>query len=136
MKNLFKAKEILSRGHTCVLTNGEDVIVTDERGVAPLLKWLDEEKNFEEYSAADKVIGKAAAYFYVTMGIKKIWASVISKPAAQVFEEYKIEYWYDSIVDAIINRKGDGFCPMESAVMNIDNPEEAIEVIRNKVNSI
>lgn len=136
MKNLFKAKEILSHSHTCVLVNDEDIIITDERGVAPLVKWLNAGERFDKFSVADKVVGKAAAYLYVALGVKKIWTAIISKPATEVFEKYGIEYWYDTMVEAIINRKGDGFCPMESAVMGIDNPEEAIAAIKIKLNNI
>lgn len=136
MKNLFKAKEILNQGHTCVVCNGEQIITTDERGVAPLVKWFDNGEDFSCYSVADKVVGKAAAFFYVALGVQKIWASVISRPAAEVFEKFGIEYWYDTMVDAIINRKGDGFCPMESAVAAIDNPDEAIIAVKNKLKNI
>ena len=136
MKNLSEAKKILGQGHTCALVSDEDVITTDERGVLPLVKWIDEGKNFDKYSVADKVVGKAAALLYVTLGVKIIWAGVISEPAARVFEAHGVEYWYDTLTDAIINRKGDGFCPMETAVRDIDSPEEALVVIKNKLNSI
>lgn len=136
MKNLSEAKRILSDGHTCVLMSDNDVITTDERGVLPLVKWIDEGRNFDNYSAADKVVGKAAALLYVSLGVKRIWAGVISKPAAQMFENHGIEYWYDTLTDAIINRKGDGFCPMETAVMDIDSPEEALVAIKNKLNEL
>lgn len=136
MKNLLKAKAVLSQGYTCVGYDGKDIITTNERGVTPLVNWLDSGDCFGGYSFADKVVGKAAAFCYVAMGVKKIWATVISKSAAAVFEKYGIEYWYDTIVDAIVNRAGDGFCPMESAVMEIDDPEEAISVVKNKLNRI
>ena len=136
MKNLSEAKRILSDGHTCVIVSDNDIIITDERGVMPLVRWIDEEKNLRGYCAADKVIGKAAALLYVILGVKKIWAGVISKPAARVFEKHGIEYWYDTLTDAIINRKGDGFCPMETVVRDIDSPEEALVAIKNKLNSI
>lgn len=136
MKNLSEAKKILAQGHTCVLVSDEYIITTDERGVLPLVKWIGQGKTFDGYSAADKVVGKAAALLYVTLGVKILWAGVISKPAAQVFERYGIEYWYDTLTDAIINRKGDGFCPMETAVRDIDSPEEALVAIKNKLNQL
>ena len=136
MKNLSEAKKILAQGHTCVLVSDKDIITTDERGVLPLVKWIDQGKSFDGYSAADKGVGKAAALLYVTLGVKIIWAGVISKPAAQVFEQFGIEYWYDTLTDAIIIRKGDGFCPMETAVRDIDSPEAALVAIKNKLNNL
>ncbi|MBR0324215.1 MAG: DUF1893 domain-containing protein, partial [Bacteroidales bacterium] len=32
---------------------------------------------------------------------------------------------YDKVVERIINRKGDGLCPMETLCLNVENPEEA-----------
>ncbi len=136
MDNLFQAKKIINEGHTCVLCNGEDIVLSDERGVKPLVEWVKDGRTFSGYSAADKVVGKAAALLYVTLRVKIIWAGVISKPAAEVFEKYGIEYWYDTLADAIINRKGDGFCPMETAVKDIDSPEEALVAIQNKLNEL
>ncbi|MBQ8782496.1 MAG: DUF1893 domain-containing protein [Clostridia bacterium] len=133
MNDLIKAKELLKGDCTCVLCKGESVVTSDERGVLPLVKWIDEGKSFVGYSVADKVVGKAAALLYVTLGVKTVYAPVISKGAAKVLEKYCIEYWYDTLADAIINRKGDGFCPMETAVKEIDTPEEALVAIKNKL---
>ncbi|MBQ8228085.1 MAG: DUF1893 domain-containing protein [Clostridia bacterium] len=133
MNDLIKAKELLKEGYTCVFCKGKDITTTTERGVLPLVKWIDEGKCFKGYSAADKVVGKAAALLYVILGAQKIYTSVISKKATDVFEKYGIEYWYDTLADAIINRKGDGFCPMETAVGNIETPDEALTAIKNKL---
>lgn len=136
MKDLFKAKELLKNGHTCVLCKDDSVITTNERGVMPLVEWIDEGKVFTGYSVADKVIGKAAALLYVTLGVKKVYTPVLSQKASDVFEEHQIEYWYDTLTQAIINRKGDGFCPMETVVKTTDDPEEALKLIKNKLNEI
>ncbi|MBQ8622115.1 MAG: DUF1893 domain-containing protein [Oscillospiraceae bacterium] len=37
------------------------------------------------------------------------------------------------MVDGIINRKGNGPCPFEAAVMEIQDSQEALEAIRNKL---
>ena len=36
-------------------------------------------------------------------------------------------------VDAIVNRAGDGPCPIESAVADIDDPQEALVAVRQKL---
>ena len=136
MTDLQKAKSLLNGDVTCALCKGERVYITKERGVKPLLTWIDSVEDFSSFSEADKVVGKAAAFLYVILGVRAIWAGVMSKPAAQVLERYGIEYWYDTLTDAIINRKGDGFCPMETAVKEIDTPEEALVTIKNKLNNM
>ena len=39
----------------------------------------------------------------------------------------------DEKVDAIFNRTNTGFCPMESAVWDIDEPEKAPDAIKKKL---
>ena len=131
MNDLVKtAKQLLTEGsYTCVLYDGTHTLSATQRGVQPLLQWLDAEQNLTSYVAADRVVGKAAAYLYVLLGITAVHAGVISRPALAVLERYGIKASYDTIVDAIQNRTKDGFCPMERAVWEIDDPKEAHRAI-------
>ena len=88
--------------------------------------------NFKEAAAADKVIGKAAAYLYVLLGVSDIYAYVISQPALDVLNRYGIRVQYETLVPAVRNRTDTGFCPMETAVLPVDEPEQALEILRAK----
>ena len=127
MKDLLKtAKNLLTEGgYTCVLYDGTHFLTATQRGVQPLLQWMDTRQGFGSYVAADRVVGKAAAYLYVLLGITAVHAGVISRPALTVLERYGIEASFETLVDAIQNRTKDGFCPMERAVWEIDDPQEA-----------
>lgn len=136
-ENLKKAKSILqNNGYTCVLYNGTEMLHSQQRGVKPLLEWLESDRDFSFYCAADKVIGKAAAMLYVIMGIKEVYADVISDYAADIFEKYGISYSFTNKVDAIRNRTNTGFCPMEEATKNIQNPYEALTKIKLKLEQL
>ena len=128
--NLEKAKMLLVKtDSTCVLCNG-DIILTDKRrGVRPLLDLLEGNADVAGFAAADKVVGKAAAYLYCLLNIKCLYAQVISQPALDVLSKTDIDVEYDQLVPAIQNRTKDGFCPMESAVLNVHSPEEALPAI-------
>ena len=129
-----KAKELLeSNGYTCVLTDGTEIYTSTQRGVKPLVEFLESGTAFAGFSAADKVVGRATAYLYVLLGVKELFAQVISKPALAVLQENGIAVECGSLVDNIINRKGDGICPFESAVMDIAAPQEAYAAIRKKM---
>ncbi len=132
MKDMLnKAKELLvENDYTCVVIKDDAVFVSSERGVKPLLQWYEAKTDLEAGFAVDKVIGKAAAYIYVLLKIKEVYAYVISRPAYEVFQKYNIAISYDCMVDAIVNRTKTGFCPMETAVIGIDNPEAALEAIK------
>lgn len=103
------------------------------RGVKPLVSWLESGKDFSGFSAADKVVGKATAYLYQLLGVKNVYAQVMSRSALAVLEQGGIGASYQKLVPNIINRKGDGICPFEEAVLDIHNPEEAKKAIDKKM---
>lgn len=131
MEPLNNAKELLKTTNStiAVVSNGE-VFTSQERGVKPLLHLLTEKKGFlKGASVADKVIGKAAALLMVLGEIKEVHTLIISEPAIKVFEKYNIPCFYDKKVDRIVNRTGDGLCPMETLCLDVEEPKEAFEKI-------
>lgn len=129
-KELDKAKMLLDRtDNTCVLCSGQVIITDRRRGVRPLLDLLESDADVNGFTVADKVVGKAAAYLYCLLKVKCLFARVISQPALDVLQQAGIETEYDQLVPAIQNRTKDGFCPMESAVLDIHSPEEALSAI-------
>lgn len=130
-----KSSLITSASTIAVVSNGE-VFTSQERGVKPLLRLLTEKKGFlKGASVADKVIGKAAALLMVLGEIKEVHTHIISEPAIQVFENHNIIFYYDEKVTRIVNRIGDGLCPMESLCLDIDDPKEAFLAIKNKLSA-
>lgn len=131
---MTKAKELLeANDYTCVIQRDKNIYTSKERGVKPLLAWLDEGVDFAGFSAADKVVGKAAAFLYVLLKVDEVYAKVISVPAVKVLKEHGITIVYDEKVEAIRNRTNTGFCPMETAVWEIGEPMAALKAIRSKV---
>lgn len=119
----------------CIIKDGE-IYKSRERGVKPLLSLLDNGHDVKNATCADKVVGMAAAYLYVLLGVSSVYACIISEKAKSVFEKYHITYGYDECVPAIINRTGDGFCPMESAVSDAEDPEKALVLIKQKLKQL
>lgn len=135
-KNLNYIKDILSKeNHTIVILKKDaSVLTSDDRGVSPLIKLLKEDKlQLQDSIIADKVVGKAAALLMIFGGVKEVYTPIISKPAIKVFNINNVKINYDIEVDRIINRKGDGLCPMETLCLDIDNPKEAFERLSNKI---
>ena len=118
---------------TCVLCRGADMVTDTRRGVAPLLALLDSGRDYSGYAAADKVVGKAAAFLYLRLGVRAVYAPVMSVPAEQMLTAHGVEAVYDHRPAAIRNRAGDGFCPMERAVWDITDPAEAETAVRQKL---
>lgn len=137
-RDIEKAKKILKNGdYTCVLVKGDIILTSVDRGVKPLLNWYSN-NDIRGCSAADKVVGKAAAFLYVLLGVKSVYAAVISRLSLAVFQKYGIDVSFDEIVDMIRDRTGTGYCPMEQATINISEPEAALAAIKEvlrKLNS-
>lgn len=132
--DLTTAREHLTAGdYTCVIRKGDREYTTYERGVKPLVRWLTEGTDLRGFSAADKVVGKATAYLYCLLGVKEVYAHVMSQAAARVLEENGITASQGKLVENIINRQGTGICPFEAAVLDIHTPGDALTAIRAKM---
>lgn len=161
--NLLYAKSILeAEGCTLVLFNGVTTVKSTSRGVAFLLELAENaadpsapdnnkggrlcapaggahnaaEKPYGGFSAADKVVGKGAAFLYVLLGVDAVYAHVMSVVAKEVLVKHGIAVFCDNCPADIINRGGTGPCPIEEAVMNIDDPQIALGAIKEKLLSL
>ncbi|MBQ2906997.1 MAG: DUF1893 domain-containing protein [Bacteroidales bacterium] len=121
-------KEILLKDFNTIAIYKSDgsLVVSHDRGVAPLMNLLKNDKSqLKDSIVADKVIGKAAALLMAYAHVKEVYTPIVSSPALKVFKEHNICIHYDMEVERIINRKGDGLCPMETLCLDVDNPEDA-----------
>lgn len=124
--DLENCKAILeSENLTCVVKRGDKILKTNDRGIKPFMQWIENGENLKGAVAADKVVGKAAAFLMEKAGLCAVYAAVLSEPAEAVLKNAGITYRYTHLVPRIQNRAGDGLCPMESAVMDADNAESA-----------
>lgn len=80
---------------------------------------------------ADKAVGKAAAACMVTGGVKHVHADVMSEPALTLLQRHGVMARCGQLVDHIINRTGDGWCPMEKLSRDEDDPAVIIQKIQN-----
>lgn len=132
--DLITAKNLLETGsYTCVLCRDNTIYTATERGVKPLVRWLTEELEATDFSAADRVVGRATAYLYRLLGVKEVYAQVMSRAAAEVLEAGRICHSCEKLVDNIINRQGTGICPFEAAVLHIQDSQTALTAIREKM---
>lgn len=134
MSDIEKARELLkSGGYTCVLCKAETLYTSEKRGVVPVLEKLEQNIDLKGFSAADKVVGKAAAMLFHLAGVAVLYSEIMSVPAKEYLEKTGIEFTYGTLTDRIINRSGDGLCPMETAVSGISDPDEGLKAIKNKL---
>lgn len=136
-EDLIRACGILRENNcTLVLCRGDELYSSCERGIKPLVELMESGKSLIGYSAADKAVGKAAAFLYVLLGVKSVWAGILSEKAKEVFKRYSVDVSFDKLVPAVKNRSGKGLCPMEQAVEDITSPEEALIKIIKTLKSL
>lgn len=134
MTELELAKQELTAGDwTCVIRKDGEITTSKERGVKPLLGFLDDGKDLRGAFAADKVVGAGAAFLYVLLGVREVYAGVMSEPAKQVLTEHGVQTKCDQLVPRIWNRAGTGSCPIEEAVSGEQEPQEALKKIRARL---
>ena len=137
MTDIQRAKSLLAEGeYTVVLCRGDDTHTDTRRGVAPLLALLDRGEDVTAYSAADKVVGKAAAFLYLRLGVTAVHAGVMSAPARDLLAAHGVAVTCDTLVPAIRNRAGDGYCPMETVTLPLTDPTEAEAAIRKRLKEL
>ncbi len=136
-KLLENAKEILIKNqYTCVLVNEKEEYHSCARGVKPLLEFLECGKDFSGFYAADKTVGLGAAHLYILLGVKSVWAKVLSEPAHMLLDKNNISVFYETKAPFIINREGNGKCPIEKAVTGVECSKEALLVIKQTLEKL
>ena len=133
MTDIEAAKKNLD-GHTISLCKGEKVIVSNGRGVSPMIGFISAGADLNGYSVADKIVGKAAAMLFVKAGIKEVYAEVLSESGKEFLERNGVQTEYKILTERIINRAGTGVCPMEKTVENLSDVNEAYAAILAKLN--
>lgn len=133
---LARALLIANKDATCVAVRGDEVLVSRERGVKPLLAWISQGKDLSGFSVADKVVGKAPALLYAVLGPDAVFSPVMSWTGRAVLLAAGIATSYDELVVHIKNRAGTDQCPMDASVTNVFDPYDAVGVITERVRQL
>ena len=108
----IKAKKILEAEElTLVVIKDKTVYKSVERGVVPLLDFIDKNVELDGFCVADKVVGAGAAFLYILLGVDEIYAKVISARAEELLKSNGISVTFGMLVNEIRNRAGNGRCP-------------------------
>ncbi len=130
--------DILHHGnHSLVVATRDEVTVYDGHGVSDLYRLLVQRPGFlDGADIADKVVGKGAAALMILGKVNSVHADVISTPALRLFETSDVKVTFDIEVPNIINRTGDGICPVETLCLGCRTAGECLPLITRFINSI
>lgn len=135
MTDLQLAKENLADNSIALCKDGK-VITSRKRGVAPLVDMLREGVDLLGYSAADKVVGKAAAMLFVKVGVVSVFAQTLSESGKAFLESHGVPISFETLTKVIVNREGTGMCPMEQTVFDLESVEEGVSAVSKKLDEM
>ena len=117
------------RGVAC--SSAGEMKIFKRRGVVDLFSLITSEPTFlQGGKLVDRVIGRGAALLLVKGGVYEVYADVMSEGAFKVLIDAGIKASYGTLCSHIVNRTGDGMCPVEELTQQITDAEEAYILIK------
>ncbi|MDR7486872.1 MAG: DUF1893 domain-containing protein [Armatimonadota bacterium] len=100
-------------------------------GVLPLVAAVKALRAREQRATAlaDRVLGRAALFAAVAVGVRAAHGDVVSRAAADEARARGVVLSWEVLVPAILNRHGTGGCPFEAAVAGCREPLEALRLL-------
>ncbi len=115
--------------YSCIVRNHGVTSTYNQHGVRDLLSLVQTSHTLRGAVMADKTIGCAAAYLMVLGEVKEVYTHTLCTPARAILEKAGVKVHADTEVPYIVNKKGDGQCPLDSRLSEIQSAEEALPVI-------
>ncbi|MBR1823791.1 MAG: DUF1893 domain-containing protein [Ruminococcus sp.] len=120
-------------GHSICLCKDGDFFTDDGRGISPMIRFIGENRDLNGYSAADIIVGKAAAMLFVRAGIVSVHGRTMSVSAREFLERHGIACTFETLTERIINRQGTDVCPMEKTVVEIEDVEDGYRALKTRL---
>ncbi|MCC8123010.1 MAG: DUF1893 domain-containing protein [Oscillospiraceae bacterium] len=132
------AQVLSEQDATCVvMRDGVVIHKASGNGVKPLMALVDGAPELlRDAFVIDKIIGKAAAMLLVKCGASQVHGVVMSEAACAYLERHGVAVSFGRCIDVISNRTGNGICPLEQSVLEIDDPEEGYQALKQTISRL
>ena len=105
------------------------IFQSQQRGIAPLLCYIEQTPAPDEVVILDKVTGNAAALLMKKACCREVFSPIGSEMAAETLKDFGIVCHFTQTVPYIINREGSGKCPFETMSTG-KSPDEFYELVK------
>ena len=120
-----------------IVKQGMVIFETSRQGINGFLQAIEkQEKNLIGASAADKIVGVAAATLCVYSGLVSMFALTISEAGIKVLQDNNIECVFERKVSNILNRNKTDICPFEKLAMRSGSPDDAYVKLKSLATQI
>jgi len=130
------AREILSIEDYSIVVISYGKILNHKKGdgVKPFMQIIDELGNdLEGKVIGDRILGKASAFLCRYSNVKGVYSPQATKTAIAILIIGGIPCQTDEMIPFIKNRKGDGLCPFENMLQDVEYPEDAYKILNENV---
>ena len=135
IKDMNLARMILSSEDysIVVIRDGKILIHKKGDGIKPILKVIDElGDEMQDTLVGDRILGKASAFLCRYSKVKGVYSPQATKTAIAILIIGGIPCQVDEMIPVIKNKSGDGLCPFEKMLKNVESPEEAYRILKEK----
>ena len=123
---LAKLKLIEDDLSLVIVKKGKVIFETKKQGISGFLQAIEKlNKNLVAASAADKIVGVAAAMLCVYAGVASVFALTISEEGIKMLQDNNIAYLFEKKVSNILNRNKNDVCLFEKLAMDSGSSDEA-----------
>jgi len=129
---------ILEEDAPCVFVREGAALRTGEgAGVRPLVTAYETEPELLRGAViVDKVVGKAAAMLAALGGAAGVYGLTMSAAARNYLRQRGVPAEWETLTERIINRTGTGLCPMETAVLDLQDPAEGLRALKETMSRL
>ena len=136
INDMNRARKILSSEDYSIVVIRKEKILSHKKGdgIKPILEVI-KELGYEMNGTivGDRILGKASAFLCRYSKVKGVFSPQATKTAIAILIVGGIPCQVGEIIPFIKNRSGDGLCPFEKMLQNVESPEEAYKILKENV---
>ena len=128
MTDLERAKRILKEEDKSlvIVKNGRIIFCSESSGIKGILEAIEKlGERLSGASAADRIVGKAAALLLAYSQIVRVYAITLSRSGLHTLRKNSIPVEYDYLVPEILDKNKKDICPFEKFTSDIESPSLA-----------
>jgi hypothetical protein len=130
------ASKILSEEDVSIIVikNGEILESKKGKGIKPIIELIDEMgERLNGMVLGDRILGRASAFLCRYARVSGVYSPQATKTAIAILILGAIPCRVDELVPFIRNRDGDGLCPFEDILKDVDDPDTAYKILKEKI---
>jgi hypothetical protein len=136
MHGLSLARDVLETSDVSVVVikNGQIILKKTGDGIKPILETIEELGDKMHGSiVGDRILGKASALLCRYANVKAVYSPQATKTAIALLIIGGAVSQIDQMIPFITNRSGNGLCPFEKMLEGVGEPNEAYNILKEKV---